>query len=123
MFLRRKKFTDYKMRPIRVKPWWEQVWIQVILLIGVVGSTLAWAAEGICDAIDSCTPYCSDDVGSSFGEDDWFETHHGSDSDDSFTFSHDDDDPSRGLWDPTSIYYPMFHSDDNHSFSDSFHHD
>lgn len=34
------------------------------------------------------------------------------------TPSFDDDDPSRGLWDPSSIYYDVMHSDD-HSISGS----
>lgn len=122
MFKSKKKFKPYQMPPRRIKPWCEQAWIQATLLVGVVGSTLAWAAEGIGDAIDCCTLSGSDDIGSRIGEDDGFETRHRMDSDDSFTFSHDEDDLSRGLWDVTSIYYPMFHSDE-HSFLESFHHD
>jgi hypothetical protein len=31
------------------------------------------------------------------------------------SFMDNDDSPTRGLWDPTSIYYSMMHSDDNSS--------
>ncbi len=107
MFKRKKKFKPYRMKPIRVKPWWEKAGIQVMLFLGLVGSLLAWMADAIFSAIDSCASYTS---GAHSEHDiDWFEFGSGTSSN---LFSQDDDDITRGHWDVTSIYYSMFHTDD-----------
>ena len=107
MFKRKKKFKPYRMKPIRVKPWWEKAGIQVMLFLGVVGSLLAWLVDAIFSVIDSCAA-CTSGAHSDH-DSDWFEFGSGTKSN---LFSHDDDDITRGQWDVTSIYYSMFHTDD-----------
>jgi hypothetical protein len=108
MFKRKKKFEQYSMKPVRIKPWHEKAWIGVMLFVGMVGSLLAWMGE-MADGVIDCAAYTSDDISHHHDDSDWFEFDSGTHSD---MFSHDDDDITRGMWDVTSTYYPMFHTDD-----------
>lgn len=119
MFKRKKRFKPYRMKPIRVKSWREIAWVKVMsLLVGTYGILFALLQE-LWGSIELA---CSDQ---GFSHDhrhhhdsDWFEQDSGMFENDcgmiehdSGMFEHDDDDISRGLWDVTSTYYPMFHSD------------
>ena len=120
MFKRKKRFKPYRMKPIRVKSWREIAWARVMLLVGALGILFALLEE----LWDSVELVCSDE---NFGhrhhldndDSDLFEHDSGLFEHDSWVcehdsgmFEHDDDDISRGMWDVTSIYYPMCHPDD-----------
>jgi len=106
MFKRKKKFKPYRMKPRRVKPWWEIVWAKVILFVGAIGSLLVLPKK-LFDSIDlSCSDgNCGHSHQLDDDDDDWFEHDIG-------TIEHHHDDISRGQWDVTSMYYPMLHSED-----------
>ncbi len=117
LFKRRKKFKPYRCPRLRTKSWTEKVWDamsrfkqQLVNLIEMLFTEIGNLSENV--HLD-----VSDQTGDGFEFDSMMSV-----QDDSDMFSPDDDDMVRGMWDPTSVYYPICHSDD-HSFtgdSDNF---
>jgi hypothetical protein len=120
LFIRRKKFKPYVCPALRNRPWHKKVreklsitWRNLKpklaqwgnLLFMDIPATSIWSIstyEVLHEVLDDST--------------DMFESSISIFSDD--LFAHDDDDISRGMWDATSIFYPICHSDDDWSSSD-----
>lgn len=115
--MRFRKHKPYRCPRLRVIPWYESAWNLTKrlgwLLLGIVGTVLSAMATLLTHLAEGNSVTSWDGSGVLEDEDsgDWSST-------DSDTFEIVDDDLSRGLWDVSSIYYPICHSDNDSSSND-----